>query len=906
MEYRVLGQVAALRGGAPVRVKPKVLELLAVLLVAPGHRVSHAGIMRYMWPGEESKPARIRQYVHQLRKSLPEVAERNGRNDPGFCWIEVDPGHVDHLRFQSLRRIAEAAGSGPARLDALRSALDEWRGEPLEDLPGEAFARSRAGLLNEFRQATVDCAKAELECGQKLAALERISAARARWPKDETLLQLQVGALRSLNRQEEIEPELFRWERLTGRSAAPLLLAHRTDGRSGPADSRSPQSPPPPPRQLPALSSAPVGRQRQLARLTETLLGRSVGRSRIAVLTGMGGVGKSVLAVRGATEVARHFPDGVLHIELRGSSPGEPERHGLILARLLNDLGVRAETPTLDGMVSAYRTALADRAVLLVIDDARDDDHVRRLLPGPGPSAALITSRRQLHGLAIREGAELIEVDPLDRGEATELLRTQLGEERMRTTVPFIDDLVEYCGGIPLALSITAARIASRPLQALPGLVRELRQERTRLSSFDLGSADLSVRSSLKTTVEHLTVPAAELLWQLAVHPGPTISWLALRAFAPDDTVGVTHAIDDLTRSSLVTEPIFERYSLHDLVRVFAGELADERSEADRARVRERVLRFLLHNAWACDRKLDPDRRLPIGECHDIKVVAPARAVDAMSWFEAEYPTMTAAVRMADDRGLDRYTWLLAMTMVTFQWRSGRYLDALTYLSKARDAAMREAGPADVAMVHRMLAGTYRGLGNLPRATGELRRAVRVSEDGGDARGAAQGRCVLGVLLREAGAPGEATEHFDVALSVFEKFGDALGRGAALNGLASAAYDLGRHKESVELCLRSLTLLDATEDVNGRAHALFTLGRTRLALGDHEAAVEGLEKAGLLYRSLTYASREARVLVWLADALRAMGQPLEAKQALGRVTNLLEDQGEADHDAAVQRLRSLP
>jgi tetratricopeptide (TPR) repeat protein len=905
MEFRVLGPVVALRAGLPVRMKSaKALELLAVLLLSPGHRASHASITRYLWPGEDSNANRIRQCFHQLRQSMPGA---NQQNERGFCQIPADSQSIDYVRFQELRRAADAVDSASARLKSLRSALGEWRGTPLEDLPGEGFEQKRAELTTELWEVTTACVLAELECGEARAALDRAGSALARWPESERLLELNVRALRALGRQDQVEPLLARWEHRFGRPTVHLLLVGDAEGKGSGAMTGAPPAPARlRPWQLPSQPVDLVGRQPQLDRLTETLLGRTAGRSRVAVLTGMPGVGKSFLAVRAAARVERSFPGGILYADLGGFSPGEPERHGPVLARFLNDLEVRPATPTMDGMVSAYRTALADRAVLLILDNARDEDHVRLLLPGLGASAAIVTSRRQLHGLAIREGAELVDLAPLSRQDAIELLRTRLGEDRMCTAVPFIGDLVEHCAGVPLALGIMAARIAQRPPQALAGMVRELRQESTRLRSLDLGSENLSVRLSLETSHKLLPAPAAGLLWRLAVHPGPTVSWVALRALEPDDVVGVTDAIDDLIRMSLVTEPIFERYSLHDLVRVYAGELADRQDEAERARVVERMLRFLLHNAWACDRKLDPGRRLPIGEPLGMDVVAPTRAADAMSWFEAEYSTLTAAVRLAEKRGLDRYTWLLSMTLVTFQWRSGRNLDALKYLTSALAAAGREAGPPDVAMVHRMLAGTHRGLGNLAQATRELRLAVRVSEDDGDVPGSALGRHILGVLLRESGAPGEALEHFTAALSAFEQLGDLLGRGAALNGIGSARYDLAQYDEGLKYCLRSLTLLDSTDDLNGRAHALFSLGRIRVAQGEHEFAISDFERARSLYRLLTYGSREARTLVWLGDALCGAGRPREADEAIKRAQTLLRELGESDLDAAVERLRCLP
>ncbi|WP_432926960.1 ATP-binding protein [Microbispora sp. CA-135349] len=903
MEFRVLGPVVALRAGQPVKIKSeKALELLAVLLLAHGHRASHADITRFLWPDESPNANRIRQCFHHLRQSLPEVTERNER---GFCQIQVNPHSVDYVRFKEFRRAADIAEDATARLKALTSAVVEWRGTPLEDLPGKGFEQKRIVLTAELHDVTAACVLTELECGDTLTALNRAHTALERWPDSVTLLELKVRALRALDRPDQIEQLLASWEHRFRRSTHHLLLADDERHPGGSTTDVLPALARARPRQLPPHPIELVGRQPELDRLTTTLLGRTRGRSRVTALAGLPGVGKTFLAVKAAALVEQHFPDGVLYVDLCGFSPGEPARHGPVLARILNDLGVRPETPTMDGMVAAYRTALADRAVLLILDNARDEDHARPLLPGLGASAAIVTSRRQMHGLAIREGAELIDLAPLDRQEAAELLRNRLGEKRMRVVVPFLDDLIEHCCGVPLALGIMAARIARRPAQALGGMVRELREESTRLRSLDLGSENLSVRPSLEVSHKLLSAPAARLFWRLALHPGPTISWAALRALAQDAAHAVD-AIDDLMRMSLVTEPIFERYAMHDLVRVYAAELAQAQDEPEQADAVERVLSFLLHNAWACDRRLDPGRRLPIGAAHGIEVIAPAHAAEAMSWFEAEYATLTAAVRLAEQHGRDHYTWLLPMILVTYQWRSGRNVDALEYLTSALAAAQRVAGPADVAMVHRMRAGTYRGLGNLALATRDLRSAVRVSEDNGDIPGAAMGRHILGVVLRESGVPGEALEHFTAALSAFTELGDLLNQGAALNGIGSARYDLGQYDEGLDYCRRSLALLDTTEDLNGRAYALFSLGRIRVALEEYEAAVADFERALSLYQSLTYASREARTLVWLADALRGAGHPRKAAEAIDRAQAMVRKLGESDPEAGVERLRCLP
>ncbi|MFI6530806.1 tetratricopeptide repeat protein [Nonomuraea sp. NPDC050547] len=902
MDCRVLGPVVALGGDGQVELSSgKAIELLAVLVLAEQHRASHETIARYLWPGEASNGNRIRQCFYVLRQHLPDAAHRKER---GFCQLQFRPKDIDYGRFKKFLHAAQMAENPSHRLQALKSAYAEWRGTPLEGLPGPAFQEKRDELIAELHDLVAACVSAELDCGQPLPALNRAHLAIDRWPESLTLLDLKVKALRVLGRLDEIEPALSSWEQRSGKSAFHLLLSRNVATLN--SSTSTPQAVPdrPRPRQLPPLPVEMVGRGRELEQLEATLLGRTPGRSRIAMLAGPPGVGKSSLASWAAALIEQRFLGGILHVDLGGFSSREPERHGPILARFLNDVGVRPETPTMDGMVSAYRSALADQAILVILDNALDEDHARLLLPGPGASAAIVTSRRRMHGLAIREGAELIDLAPMTSQDSIELLRTRMGDERMRTVVPFLDDIVHSCAGIPLALAIMAARIASRPAQAVGGIVRELRQEGTTLRSLNAGTGSESVRRSIENSHKHLTAPAGALFWQLAVHPGPTISWPALRALVgnPGQASGT---LDELMAMSLVTEPVFERYAMHDLVRAYAAERADTKNEGERSTVMERVLSFLLHNAWSCDRKLDPGRRLPIGEPRAVEVVAPAGAADAMAWLEAEYSTLTAAIRLACRHGLDHYTWLLAMTLVTYQWRTGRGLDAIEHLTNALAAAERVASSRDVAMVHRMRAGTHRSLGNLRLAIQELRNAVRLSDDGEDIRGGAMGRHILGVVLRESGVPGEALEHFGTALSVFTQLEDLLNQGAALNGIGSANYDLGRFGEALDCCRRSLDLLNTTDDLNGQAHALFSLGRIHVALGDHESAIASFEGAVSLYRSLTYASREARTLVWLSEALRIGERPQQADGALDQALTIMRRLGKRDPEASLERLRSL-
>ncbi|MBD0677001.1 hypothetical protein BU198_41530 [Streptomyces sp. CBMA156] len=826
-------------------------------------------------------------------------------NSGGASHIRVNPASVDLVRFRSQYASALRTGNPQNRRATLLTSLAEWRGStPLEDLPGEAFARQRARILRELHDAFADCVRTDLECSEPHIALQRADDALVHWPDSETLLGLKVQSLSTLGRHHEIDPLLAQWKRRFNQPTAHLLLA-RTSKKNITSGITSPDLGfPERPNQLPSLQGRLIGRRSELGLLADVVLGREPGSGPIAVVAGLAGVGKTCLAVAAAQQLAPNFPDGVLYIDLRGFSVLEPEEVASVLVRFLNDLRTTPATVNLDGLVSAYRSALLDRRVLVVLDNARNEAQVRPLLPGPGRSAAIVTSRRQLEGMVVKEGAKLINLTPLDRPEAAELLEAALGEERMGLARPFAGSLLDYCSGLPIALRIVSAQITRRQPRDLPSVVRRLLEESSGLRPLDLRTDELNVGSLLENSYRLLSAPAAKLLWQLSVHPGPTISWRAVQALG-HGRVAVDGSLNDLIHMSLVTEPTFERYAMHDLVRIYAAQLADQQDPGDRDESLATVMEFLLQNAWSCDRVLDPDRQLPITTSGDFAVVSPTDHAAATAWFDAEYATLGAVLQLAGRLQLDRYTWLLALTVLTYQWRSNRYLDALGHLTDALPAARRIAGPGDVAMIRRLLAGTHRGLGDRRRAMAELRGAVRTSQDHGDLKGTALGRYSLGIMLHEDGAIDQAVVELRAALTGFEAQEDRLGQGAALDGLANVHHRAGDHFSALEHCRRSSALLNDTADLNGQAHSSFTMGRIRAAIGEHDAAAAAYRHALMLYRSMGYPSREARTLVRLADSLSALGRDQDARQAVEEARALLARLGEEDLDAAVERQRQL-
>ncbi|WP_344558117.1 ATP-binding protein [Kitasatospora saccharophila] len=760
-------------------------------------------------------------------------------------------------------------------------------------------------ILAELHDAFHGCVRAELDCADPAAALARLRVGAERWQDSTELLSLRIEALRALGRDHEVEPLLVAWSAKFGTAADYLLLAPPAARAGGAGRAADPVVRP---RQLPAVSKDLIGRQAEVDRLAESLRGHGPAAGRITVVTGPAGVGKTSTAVTAAKRVEEDaFPDGTLYIDLRGFSPGQPVDVAAALVRFLNDLQAPCDTPTSEGMGTAYRSALAERRVLVVLDNARDEAQVRPLLPGPGRSAALVTSRQRLDGLVVKESAEQVHLGTLGRVDALELLVALTEPARIDRATPVVEDLLDCCAGLPMALRIVAAQVTRRSPAMLADTVRTLRDGRTRLGAMDLRRDGLSVPSLLEGSYRLLNRPARRLLWQLAVHPGPTISWEAIKAMGrnAEGPGGISDAVDELVGMNLVDDTEDGRYVLHDLIRLYGTGLAEQQDPAERLDTLTGAMNFLLHNAHACDRQLDPDRRLPIAADPDVWTPSPTGPVEAMAWFDTEYPTLTGMFELARRLGQDRYVWHLALAVLTYQWRSNRYLDAAEHLGAALEAAERVAAPTDVALVRRLLAGTHRNLGRPEEAVRHLRQAVRTSEQAGDLTGFAYGCHSLGVLLNESGDADQALVQLRGALRAFGELDDDLGRGTVLDALAHAHHLRGDRAEALEHGRRSVDMLTGTEDRNGLAHAWFTLGRIEAAADRHEAAVDAYRQAAGTYREIGYSSRTARVLVRLADSLERLGDADGQREALAEARTVLTGLGEPDLDAAVRRQREL-
>jgi tetratricopeptide (TPR) repeat protein len=897
MHVQLLGPFRVIDGGHPVHLSPQQRALLAVLILAPDQPVDHEYVRRRLWPGGGDKAATLRQCVTELRKRLPDNLPKG--NEPGLIRITIARQDVDYFRFQG--GVATAGSQrGAARAETLRAALAEWHGEPLGDVKNAYLREEKARLTKEWVKAVEDLLRV-LEEIDRRAFLRELRAARRRWPEDPSLFAIDLRR-RFADRNPDARQFYMDWVREHGRPSRPIqrLYEELTRGSvPGPAGR-------PAPRQLPAHRPSLVGRAAQLDELSEALLTDDPAASRAVVVTGMPGVGKTQLVQYWADRMADSFPDGTLYADLNGFGSREaPEQPGQILVRLLNDLGVEPPVPTLDGMITAYRTALSARRALVVLDNARDVRQVRPLLPGNGPCAAVVTSRDRLEQLQVHEHVREIRVGPLTHADAVALLVADLGAARTRDAGAHLDEIAMLCGRLPLALSVVAARLRTRRWEDLADIAASLRDERTRLDTLGHRTDDLNVRAALNTSYRALSATAADLLARLALHPGPTIGWKAVVALCGDVQRAVRVA-DELVAASLLDDPAPDRYALHDLVRLYASESAQILRPADRADATDRVFQYLLHNTHACDRVLAPDRQLPIVEPDGFEAVAPATVEEVMHWLDAEYATVTAAIRRAYALGHDGYTWQLALVLVTYQWRTGRYADAERYLSYAVQAADRSAGAAVRALARRTLGGSLRGLGDRARAKIEIAQAVALAEQGGDELGTALGRQRLALLHREMGEPQAAAKQYTLALADFRRLRIVDGEAHALAGLSDVRQDVGDLRAALEFGEAALTLFETTSDLNGLASTIADVGHVHVARNDGIRAIAHFKDAAARYRSLRYSSREARSLIALADAQIAVHAVDEAREALLLARELYHGLGDSvGTDAADARLRAL-
>lgn len=664
------------------------------------------------------------------------------------------------------------------------------------------------------------------------------------------------------------------------------------------------------PRQLPAAARHFVGRGYELKALDGLIASPPTGVA-IAAITGMAGIGKTTLAVHWAHQVERRFPDGQLYIDLRGFDPaGEPIPAAEAIRHLFDALQVPVgQIPTsLAAQAGLYRSLLADRRMLLVLDNAVDVEQVRPLLPGTPSSLVLVTSRSRLTGLVAEHSALPLTLELPTTTEARRLLIRYLGPEPVETEPTAVATLIDRCARLPLALAIAAARAAESGL-SLSVVAGELTGDRDRLDVLDTGDPVTNLRAVLSGSYRALGPERQRMLGLLALHPGPDISVPAAASLAGVAPARAGRLLGELARAHLVAEQQAGRYTFHDLVRAYAAERAptdQPGADAERRAATHRMLDHYLHSAHAAALLLNPQRD-PLPLAPPQAGVAPEALSDyeqALAWFTVERPVLQAAVELAAGVGFDAQAWPLAWTLTTFFERRGHWRDWARTTQVALRAAERIGDRAAQAQANSDLGRAYAQQGRYDDAHSYFQQALALFDALEDYPRRAH--CLLNraqVFEREARYD-EALRHAELALTAYRSLDLRVPQGRALNSVGWFHACKGDHRQALEHCRQALALLGEQNDPPGEAATWDSLGYIHHRLGDHQRAVSCYENALDISRRLGNRYLEASFLSHLGDVHQAAGDPDEARRAWRSALSIFEELGHLDADPLRARLQT--
>ena len=668
------------------------------------------------------------------------------------------------------------------------------------------------------------------------------------------------------------------------------------------------------PSQLPAAVAPFVGRERELEALGE-LLGQAGKQSAggtvvISAIAGTPGVGKTALAVHWARQVAARFPDGQLYVNLRGFGPSRaPLAAAEAVSGFLAALGVAPEgwPPGLEARVGLYRSLVAGRRLLIVLDNARDAEQVRPLLPGSPGCLVLITSRTSLTGLAVSEAAHLLILDVLSKEDARRLLAGRLGAERVAAEPEAVGDLIGLTARLPLALAIVSARACARPGFPLAGLATELGNESGRLDALDVGDPASSVRAAFSWSYDQLSLAGARLFRLLGLHPGSDFTFHTTASLAGVSLQRVRITLRELVDASLIAEQAPGRFGCHDLLRAYAIEQASTTgSRAGHRAALGRLLDYYLHTAAAADRLLYPLRRQI-----DLAPARPGVTPDdlashdsALAWLDAEHHGLLAAVTRAADTGYDVHAWQLAFSLETFFCRRSHWHDWAATQQAALAAACRLGDSCAQTLAHCGVANAQLQDGRPVEALRHLASALRLRRHAGDLYGQARVHLYTGWALEYQGRYREALTHSRQGLRLAQTAG-APARPLLAEALNQVGWDLaqlGRYSQALSYCQRAVTLNRQLGNKHTQPSALDSLAYVHQHLGHHAEAADCYRRAVELLDELGHRYQKADTLVHAGDAHHADGNLAAARHAWTQALTILDDLHHPDADTIRAKL----
>ncbi|KOG41630.1 transcriptional regulator [Streptomyces resistomycificus] len=833
---------------------------------------------------------------------------------PGYV-LNTEGHQFDAADFSDFVQQAEQAAEEdrPAQAAQLYAqALQLWRGPAFAGVSGQLIEDEAARLEEHRLNAYDDLTLVHLELGRHQELIPELAAMVREHPlRERTRHHLMLAQYRSGRRADAMETyrdARHQFIEELGIDPGPDLnelhdAILRDDPSLAPAPSATERRPAPAapavPCELPPDVPAFTGRSEELAALQGLVADE--GTCGIGLITGAAGIGKSGLAMRWAFSAAEHFPDGQLFADLCGyDEHREPVTAHEILSRFLRSLGVPGEQipDEPEERIALYRSLLAERRVLVVLDNARTYAQLRPLLPGGKRCCVLATSRDQMEDLLTWPSPARIHLGPLSETEAVELLTAIVGERRIAPARPDAARLVELCDRLPLALRIAAARLASKPHWTVRYLVNRLSDEHRRLD--ELSQGESQVRASLALSYRYLPAEAARLLRRLGLLDVPDFTAWSGAAVLNKEVLDAERLIEDLVDAQFLEVVNVDatgqlRYRFHTLVRLYAEERArQEDSEPDRLAATTRYLRTLLTIAE------EADRREGAGKDTWVHSGVQRRRIEAaltdellavpLEWFEAERLALVASVQQAARIGQSELAWDLTVSALVFFGTRSYTDDWRTCCQAAAEAAHTVGDLCGQGAMHFGLGTLELSYSRLENAASYLDKALHFYTEAGEDHGRAMALRSLGQSDRMRGDPDTAMPRFTEALTLFRAAGDLFGEVHTLHNMAEAELDRG-HLEAAMRCAREAVHLEEKRapDTRNLAQALYRLGRVHLALDELAAAEESFLRAVRIVKEKTDMVGLAHTLLGLGETRYSRGDAPLAETTLTDALEIAEE-----------------
>ncbi|MGC5012850.1 BTAD domain-containing putative transcriptional regulator [Streptosporangium sp. DT93] len=909
MQLRILGPVDIWRDGRSFAITGlKQRTLLGVLVLQANRTVSHDRLMAALWSDEVPATGRrlLHSHVWSLRRLLGDG--QNLVSMPSGYSLQLEPGasDLDVFTTETARaRTALSSGDAPRASELLHRALSLWRGPALGGTRTELQATEGAALEERRVAVLLQRIETDLLLGNHAELISELRLLVAEHPLNEELRGQLILALHGAGRTAEALAEFqlareYIQEEVGVDPGKDLVRIQQTVLSSDMAAEthRAAAGRPftPVPRQLPVDVIRFTGRENELRELDELLAPGQADTSTVVIsaIAGTAGIGKTALATRWGHRMAARFPDGHLYVNLHGYSHSEPVTGAQALHRFLRALGMAPdEIPTnTDERASLYRSLVADRRMLMILDNAATPEQVRPLLPGSPLCRTVITSRDTLRGLSVTHDVHAITLDILPAVEARTLLIAMLGAERVTAEAEEAAELARLCGYLPLALKLAAAHLNSQPTLLLGDFVARLSQE-NRLTALDIEEdPHIGVRAAFELSYRALPESIRRVFRLISAQPGPDIHCEAVAVLTGLSPREVDAAIDTLVNAHLIYRIGDQRVAMHDLLGVYGHERSEmDDSAAEHHTALARLAGWYLHMTSRAIKRAT-------GEGNTIEPTVPALPVarsfsgadEALNWLDVEFPTLMAMITYAGVGDLPLHSWQLTLTLSRFFYMRDQPDEMIASHRVALSAVRRLDEKRGEAELLKSLSLAYLCNGDYAGYLSHLEQALAVFQSLDDQMGEARALGDIAFALVTLGELTRAIEISKQSIELLRLMGNRGAENAVMTTLATAYRDVGRAAESRDL----LRVCLAYEREHGRradeSFTLIELGMIHIQLGDTDGATELLAQALQIAQELGIDSLETEAFIGLGMACRARGRHNEAvehhRKALGRSKDL--------------------